>query len=80
MPHPACSPDLSLSEFHLFGLLKEAIGRRSFRADDEVKVFAQRFLDEHPQIFFIGTVYRSAGKCVEKLVLHFGKEMIYKFL
>jgi len=39
LPHPAYSPDLTPSDFHLFGPLKEILGRKRFRADDEVKLF-----------------------------------------
>jgi len=35
-PHPAYSPDLEPSDFHLFGPVKEALGGKRFRADDEV--------------------------------------------
>jgi histone-lysine N-methyltransferase SETMAR len=31
MEHPAHSPDLALTDFHLFGLLKEALGGRRLR-------------------------------------------------
>jgi hypothetical protein len=41
-PHPAYSPDLAPSDFHLFGPLKEDLGRKRFRVDDEVKLFVQR--------------------------------------
>jgi histone-lysine N-methyltransferase SETMAR len=52
LPHPAYSPDLAPSDFHLFGPLKEALGRKKFRADEEVKLFVQQWLDEQPQAFF----------------------------
>jgi hypothetical protein len=51
-PHPAYSPDLVPSDFHLFGPLKEVLGRKRFRADDEVELFVQRWLDEQTQTFF----------------------------
>jgi hypothetical protein len=37
MEHPAHSSDLVLSDFYLFGPLKEALGDRKFRCDDDVK-------------------------------------------
>jgi hypothetical protein len=40
------------SDFHLFGPLREALGRKRFRAKTKVKRFAQR-LDEQPQTFFL---------------------------
>ena len=37
MAHPPCSPDLALSDYHLFGPLKEALRGRRFTSDQEVK-------------------------------------------
>jgi hypothetical protein len=38
MEHPAHSPDLVPSDFHLFGPLKEALGGRRFRCGASVAV------------------------------------------
>jgi histone-lysine N-methyltransferase SETMAR len=35
--HAAYSPDLAPSDFHLFAKLKEFLGGRQFRCDEEVK-------------------------------------------
>jgi len=40
LPHPAYSPDLATSDFHLFGPLKEAVGGKRYRVDDELKIFS----------------------------------------
>jgi histone-lysine N-methyltransferase SETMAR len=37
LEHPAYSPDLAPSDFHLFGPLKNAVRGRRFAADDELK-------------------------------------------
>jgi len=37
LPYPPYSPDLTLSDFHVFGPLKEAMGGKSFRFDKEVQ-------------------------------------------
>jgi len=37
LPHPPYSLDLALSDFHLFGPLKEFLGGQHFSTDDEVK-------------------------------------------
>jgi histone-lysine N-methyltransferase SETMAR len=34
LPHPSYSPDLAPSNFHVFGLLKEAMGGKSFRSNE----------------------------------------------
>jgi hypothetical protein len=35
--HPVYSPDLAPSDFHLFPKLKEFLGGRRFKSDEEVK-------------------------------------------
>jgi hypothetical protein len=47
LPHAVYSQDLALGVFHLFGQLKETIGGKGFRADDEI--FVHQWLDEQPQ-------------------------------
>jgi len=37
LPHPPYSPDLTPSDFHVFGPLKEAMGGKSFRFNVEVQ-------------------------------------------
>ena len=37
LPHPPYSPDLTPSDFHLFGPLKKYLGGQHFSTDDEVK-------------------------------------------
>ena len=37
LPHPLYSPDPAPSDFHVFGPLKEAMGGKSFRSDEEVQ-------------------------------------------
>ena len=37
LPHPLYSPDLGPSDFHVFGALKEVMGGKSFRSDEEVQ-------------------------------------------
>ena len=37
MAHPPYSPDLALSDYHLFGPLKEALWGCQFTSDQEVK-------------------------------------------
>jgi histone-lysine N-methyltransferase SETMAR len=48
LPHPSYSPDLAPSDFHIFGSLKEAMGSKSFRSDEEVQ---QAVLHSRPKDF-----------------------------
>ena len=52
LEHPAYSPDLAPSEFHLFGPLKNALRGRRYTADDEVKEAVHDWLRSQPQTFF----------------------------
>jgi histone-lysine N-methyltransferase SETMAR len=44
LPHPPYSPDLAPSDFHVFGTLKEAMGCKSFRSDEEVQQAVHEWL------------------------------------
>ena len=37
LPHPLYSPDLAPTDFHVYGPLKEVMGGKSFRSDEEVQ-------------------------------------------
>jgi histone-lysine N-methyltransferase SETMAR len=42
--HPAYSPDLAPSDFHLFPTLKELLGGRRFISEEEVKDAVKQWL------------------------------------
>jgi histone-lysine N-methyltransferase SETMAR len=44
LPHPPYSPDLTPSDYHMFGPLKEAMGGKKFRSDEEVHQAVQEWL------------------------------------
>ena len=52
LPHPPYSPDLAPSDFHVFGPLKEAMGGKSFKSDDEVQQAMREWLHSQPNDFF----------------------------
>jgi hypothetical protein len=47
-----CLPDLAPSDFHIFGPLKEAMGSKSFRSDEEVQQAVHECLRSQPKDFF----------------------------
>jgi histone-lysine N-methyltransferase SETMAR len=51
LPHPPYSPDLAPSDFHVFGLLKQAMGGKSFRSDKEVQQAVHKWLRSQPKEF-----------------------------
>jgi len=65
---------LAPSNFHLFGTVKEVLRGKTFTADDEVKLFVQRWLDEQPQTFLErGIMKVPEREYVEKQSLHVKK-------
>ena len=69
LEHPAYSPDLAPSEFHLFGPLKNALRGRRFAADDEVKDAVHDWLRSQPQTFFSNGIKKLTdrwAKCIEE--------------
>jgi hypothetical protein len=52
LPHLPHSPDLAPSDYHMFGPLKEAMGGKKFRSDEEVHQAVHKWLHTRPQEFF----------------------------
>lgn len=52
LPHPAYSPDLSPSDFHLFSPLKEFLSGHKFRDNDELITTVQNWIRTQPKNFF----------------------------
>ena len=52
LPHPPYSPDLGPSDFHVFWPLKEAMGSKSFRSNEEVQQVVHEWPRSHPKYFF----------------------------
>jgi len=53
LPHPPYSPDLAPSDFHMFGPLKEAMGGKKFRSDEEVRHVVHEWLPDYQKNFFL---------------------------
>jgi len=59
----------ALSDFYLFGPLKNALRGRRFAADDEVKEVVHDWLRSQPQTFFSNGIKKLTdrwAKCIEK--------------
>jgi histone-lysine N-methyltransferase SETMAR len=52
IPHPAYSPDLAPSDYHVFGPLKEALGGKKCSTDDDIKEAVHRWLRSQSDEFF----------------------------
>ena len=69
MEHPAYSPDLAPSDFHLFGPLKNAFHGRRFSCDDDVKSSGASVATRQPKTFFADGIKKLVGcweKCIAK--------------
>jgi histone-lysine N-methyltransferase SETMAR len=66
LPHPPYSLDVTPSDFRVFGPLKEAMGGKSFRPDEEVQHAVHEWLRSQPKDFFleVSMHFRSAGTLV----------------
>jgi len=49
LQHPPYLPDIAPSDFHVFGPLKEAMGGKSFRSDEEVQQAVREWLRSQPK-------------------------------
>jgi histone-lysine N-methyltransferase SETMAR len=63
--HPAYNPDLAPSDFHLFPKLKEFLGGRRFRSDEEVKDAVKEWLN--------GLAVEVYDEGIQKLVTRYDK-------
>jgi len=69
LEHPAYSPDLAPSDFHLFRPLKNALRDGRFAANDEVKEAVHDWLRNQPQSIFFNGIKKLTdrwAKCIEK--------------
>jgi histone-lysine N-methyltransferase SETMAR len=63
--HPAYSPNLAPSDFHLFPTLKESLGGRCFRSNEEVKDAVKEWLN--------GLAAEVCDEGIQKLVTRYDK-------
>jgi histone-lysine N-methyltransferase SETMAR len=69
LPHPPYSPDLAPNDFHVFGLLKEAMGGKSFRSKEEVQQAVNEWLRSQPKEFFsrgMRALPKRRNTCMER--------------
>jgi len=68
LDHPPYSPDLALSDYHLFPGLKKQLKGRHFSSDMEVTAAVETWLDGQPFEFFLSGLQKleqRAKKCIE---------------
>ena len=68
LAHPAYSPDLAPSDFHLFRALKTDLRGRRFGDDKELKSAVDEWFNLKPQDFFhagIAALEHRWSKCIE---------------
>jgi [histone H3]-lysine36 N-dimethyltransferase SETMAR len=62
LPHPAYSPDLAPSDYHLFWDLQHELDEQHFENDEDVKKWLQSYFDQKPRIFFDRGIRRLPTK------------------
>ena len=62
LPHPLYSPNLSASDFQLFGLLKEFTKGTKFESDDEVKSVVSDWLRHQSKDFYAEGIRKYAHR------------------
>ena len=50
-PHPPYSPDLTPSDYHLFGLIKQALRGHNYGNDEEAKIVKNWFREQPAKIY-----------------------------
>lgn len=68
IPHPAYSPDLAPSDYHLFRSMAHYLVGKSFKNDDDLKSGCQQFFDSKNQQWYTAGIKSLAErwiKCVE---------------
>jgi len=67
LPHPPYSLDLAPSDYHLFGSLKEHMGKKRFHNNEEVIQDVQEWLHWQPKGFFLSGIRKLPDhwrKCI----------------
>ncbi|GFN85517.1 transposase [Plakobranchus ocellatus] len=68
LPHPAHSPDLAPSDFHLFGPLKRHLGGMAFETEDDLISELRNWFDNLDVDFFrvgINSLLSCWQKCID---------------
>ncbi|GFU53393.1 mariner Mos1 transposase [Trichonephila clavipes] len=71
LEHPPYNPDVSPTDFHVFGHLKRAIRGHRFTTDDEVCDWVQAWIRQQPTNFFKDGIDRLVSQC-DKCANSFG--------
>ena len=69
LEHPAYSPDLAPSDYHLFGALKRALSGERFTTDNELKHAVLQFFSQRDEDFYRGGIMGLVDrwdKCLNK--------------
>ena len=62
LPHPAYSPDLGPSNYHLFRSLQHSMSQQSFKNDEEVRKSIDFFISSKEESFFCKGIHKLREK------------------
>ena len=63
LQHPAYSPDLAPSDYHIFAPLKDALQGRKFSSDEAVQKAVHEWLCDQPKTFFSDGIHKLVDRC-----------------
>ena len=69
MRHPAYSPDLAPSDYHLFSNVKKHLRGQRFSTDNELKYATEEWLKEQSELFYFTGIEKLRDRyklCIEK--------------
>jgi hypothetical protein len=66
LEHPAYSPDLAPSDYHLFGPLKNALRGRRFYTGKEVREGVHKWLRDQPKTFFLEEIRKLVDRWTKR--------------
>jgi hypothetical protein len=78
LPHPPYSPNLAPSDYHLFGPLKEHLGGKSFRSNEEVIQTVQEWLHRQTKDFFLSGISKLPDRW-RKFIANKGEKQQFQF-
>ena len=67
LPHPAYSPDLASSDYHLFSSIGHALAERHFDSYEDVRKWLDEWFASKDEFFWRGTqIVRKMGKMLAR--------------
>ena len=70
LPHPAYSPDLAPSDYHLFSNLKKHLRGRHFHSDEDAKNWVENWFSEQDENFYLTGIRKLQERWEKCIAVH----------